>query len=362
MVGLFAMDINWILDITGDSGAAALAGLLVGVIFGVAAQRSRFCLRAATVEFARGRLGSRMAVWLLCFSTAVFWTQAFALSGLVPLEQTRWLASTGSLSGAILGGLIFGAGMVLARGCPGRLLVLAPSGNLRALLSGLVFAVIAQMSLHGVLAPARDTLAGLWTMGPAHIELLSAIGLGRYAGLVLGAVLALIALAASWRAGIHWPVLVFGSGVGFSVGAGWLLTATISRQAFDPVPIESLTFSGPSADTLMFFMTASDTLDFDVGLVPGVFLGAALAALLAREWKLEGFEGAKSMRRYLSGAALMGFGAMLAGGCSIGAGVTGGSTFAVTAWVALTAMWVGAVLTDYLVDQPKTRARGPAAA
>ena len=356
------MDINAILEITGDVGAAALVGLVVGAVFGVSSQRSRFCLRAATVEFARGQPGPRFAVWLLCFSTAVFWTQAFSLGGLVPLEQTRWLASPSSLSGAILGGLIFGAGMVLARGCSGRLLVLAASGNLRALLSGLVFAVTAQMSLHGVLAPARDTLAGLWITNPANSELMAFLGLGPHAGLTIGAVLAVVALAASWRAGIAWPVLVFGSGVGFAVGAGWLLTTMISQQAFDPVPIESLTFSGPSADTLMFFMTASDTLDFDVGLIPGVFLGAALAALLAREWKLEGFEGARSMRRYLSGAAMMGFGAMLAGGCAIGAGVTGGSTFATSAWLALTAMWLGAVLTDYLVDQPKAGAHGPARA
>ena len=172
------MDINDILEVTGDTGAAALIGLLVGALFGVASQRSRFCLRAATVEFARGQLGPRMAVWLLCFSTAVFWTQAFALAGLVPLEQSRVLAAPGSLSGAILGGLLFGAGMVLARGCSGRLLVLAAGGNLRALLSGLVFAVTAQMSFHGVLAPARDTLAGLWTTGASNIELTAFLGLG----------------------------------------------------------------------------------------------------------------------------------------------------------------------------------------
>ncbi len=355
------MDINAVLEITGDTGAAALIGLTVGAIFGVSSQRSRFCLRAATVEFARGQLGPRMAVWLLCFSTAVFWTQAFSLAGLVPLDEARWLSAPGSLSGAILGGLIFGSGMVLARGCSGRLLVLAAGGNLRALLSGLVFAVTAQMSLYGVLAPAREALAGLWLTGPTNIELTGFLGFGPYAGVVFGVVLAMIALAASWRAGIAWPVLVFGSGVGFAVGAGWLLTAMVSAQAFDPVPIESLTFSGPSADTLMFVLTAADVIDFDVGLIPGVFLGAALAALLAREWKLEGFEGAKSMRRYLSGAAMMGFGAMLAGGCAIGAGVTGGSTFAMSAWLALTCMWIGAVLTDYLVDQPKGSPVGPTA-
>jgi hypothetical protein len=44
---------------------------------------------------------------------------------------------------------MFGMGMILARGCSSRLLVLAAQGNLRALLSGLVFAVTAQSALTG---------------------------------------------------------------------------------------------------------------------------------------------------------------------------------------------------------------------
>jgi len=41
----------------------------------------------------------------------------------------------------------------------------------------------------------------------------------------------------------------------------------------------------------------------------------------------------------------MGFGSMLAGGCAVGAGMSGGAIFALTAWVALAFMWVGAVST-----------------
>ncbi len=57
------------------------------------------------------------------------------------------------------------------------------------------------------------------------------------------------------------------------------------------------------------------------------------------------------MTRSGIGAAAMGFGGMLAGGCAIGAGVTGGSIFVGTAWLALTCMWIGATLTDMVVDQ-----------
>ncbi len=119
--------------------------------------------------------------------------------------------------------------------------------------------------------------------------------------------------------------------------------------------------SGPSANTLMFFLEDSSVLGFDVGLVPGVFIGAFLSSLVGRQFQFQGFEGESQMRRSLTGAALMGFGAMLAGGCAIGAGVTGGSIFVATAWLALTAMWVGAVVTDALVDQRVIRQAGVAA-
>ena len=121
-------------------------------------------------------------------------------------------------------------------------------------------------------------------------------------------------------------------------------------MAFDPVNVTSATFTGPSANTLMFFLEPMPSLRFDIGLVPGVVLGAFLAALFAGELKWQGYDGADAMRRSLFGAALMGFGGMLAGGCAIGS-LTGASVFATTAWLALLCMWIGAALTDFLVDQ-----------
>lgn len=262
------------------------------------------------------------------------------------------MAVAGSWSGAIIGGLMFGAGMVLARGCSGRLLVLAATGNLRAAISGLIFAVVAQMSLHGWLAPMRAWFAGLWvTPGGTNVDLLAALGLPEVSGLALGIAIAAMALALVRRNGVTVPTIVFASGVGFAVALGWVLTFSLAEVAFEPMAVTSATFSGPSADTLMFFLTQNPRLEFDVGLVPGVFVGALIAAWAGRELKFQGFEGEGQMRRSMTGAALMGFGAMLAGGCAIGAGVTGGSIFVGTAWLALFCMWVGAGVTDWLVDQ-----------
>lgn len=361
---MLEIDFTPLFDHLGEPQTIALAGLLVGLIFGVAAQRSRFCLRAAVAEFAGGEIGPKVALWLLAFSTAVFWVQALLAADMLDLTEARWRTATASISGAILGGLIFGAGMILARGCPGRLLVLAASGNLRSLLAGLVFAVVGQASLYGVLAPIRETLATAWTTGADNPDLIAAAGFGPGLGLALAILAAAAALVAARRARVSARTLWFGSGVGFAVALGWWLTGQFYAQAFDPVAIESVTFSGPSANLLMAVLSPDWSFEFDLGLVPGVIIGSALAAAAFGEWRWEGFRDVANMQRSIIGAAMMGFGAMLAGGCAIGAGVTGGSIFAMTAWTALTAFWIGGMaahrLIDYEAPAPKADLARPA--
>ena len=341
-----------LLERFGEANIEAAMGLIVGIVFGFAAQRSQFCLRAATVEFARGQLGPRLSIWLLTFSTAVVWVQGAQALGLFRAADARMMAVAGSWSGAVIGGLMFGAGMVLARGCSGRLLVLAATGNLRSVIAGLVFAIFAQMSLYGWLSPLRLWLAELWvTPGGQNLHLLTLMGVPEAAGLWLGLAVAVLGLVLSLRNGLSARVLIFASGVGFAVALGWVATWNLAQVSFEPVSVTSATFTGPSANTLMFFLNPNPALRFDVGLVPGVVIGAFMGALVGRELKWQGYDGADAMRRSLIGAALMGFGGMLAGGCAIGAGVTGGSAFVATAWLALLCMWIGAGITDALVDQ-----------
>lgn len=348
-----------------ETGSGALGGLLIGAFFGFAAQRSRFCLRAACIEFWRGAMGGRVSVWILSFATAVTLTQAAVLGGLLDTSSIRALGSAGSLSGAIIGGAMFGVGMVLARGCASRLLVLSATGNLRALLSGLVFAVIAQASLRGVLSPARDAIAGMWTIrGSDALDALAWAGLPGQAGIVLGAAWLVLGLGLAWRWGMKGTTVAASVAVGAAVAAAWTFTSFLAQISFDPQPVKSLSFTGPSANVLMAALSMPALrLDFDLGLVPGVFAGSFLAAAWGRELALEGFQGGAGMRRYLAGAALMGFGGMLAGGCAIGAGVSGAAVFASISWVTLFAMWVGAGLADAVIDRrPEPAAALPAGA
>ena len=266
----------------------------------------------------------------------------------------RQLANRGSLSGALVGGLLFGVGMVMTRGCASRLLILSANGNLRALLSGLVFAVTAQATLAGSLAPLRSEIAGWWTVeGGSARNLLALVGAGHWDGLVLGALWLAVALYFSWRSGNRAWMWLGGLCTGLAVALAWWFNHAVAQASFDVVPVGGLTFSGPSAEWLMRVLAnPGTTFGFDAGMLPAVFVGSLLGALVGREFKVEGFKDGYSMARYIAGAMAMGFGSMLAGGCAVGAGMTGGAIFSLTAWLALAGMWLGAGFMDRWLAEP----------
>jgi len=340
------VNIASLLESWGDSNVLAMAGALVGFIFGLAAQRTRFCARAAVVECCEGQTGDRFSVWWLAFGAALVGVQALVWAGGLKPADARYIGAAGSVSGAVLGGLLFGAGMILTRGCASRLLILSANGNLRALLAGLVFAVTVQASIAGWLAPARQAMASWWPIdgGPGR-DLLQLSGLGPPGGLAL----ALLALGTGFFFFFkthqrRWGLALGAVIVGLSIALGWGLTQAIAAQSFEAVQIQGLSFSSASAEMLMRVLSSgtSPSVGFDAGLLPATFAGSLLGALLGAEFKLEGFKTENKLGHYLIGAVLMGFGAVLAGGCTVGAGMSGGSVFSLTAWLTLIAIWLGA--------------------
>lgn len=313
-------------------------------------------MRAAVIESAAGRIGERFMVWFLTFSTAVVATQTLILSGALDVSEARQLSATGSLSGALIGGMMFGAGMILARGCSSRILILSATGNLRALVTGLVLTVVAQASLRGILSPTRQQLAELWTVpGGSARDLLAFAGGGSQIGMLIAITGFLLAVALAARRGIPRRGWAGGVAIGVVAALAWTFTYALSQLTFEPTPVMGISFVGPSADTLMGLInTPALPLTFDLGLIPGVFAGSLIACMVAGEFSLQGFEGGANMIRYLSGGVLMGFGGMLAGGCTVGAALTGSSVFSLTAWVAMASMWVAGAAMHRALDR-----RGP---
>ncbi len=231
-----------LIDWLGEDLSLALGGLVIGALFGFFAQRSRFCLRAAVVEVARAQAGAKLSVWLLAFSSALILTQTMILLGAFDTANVRQLSSPGSVSGSLIGGLLFGIGMVLARGCSSRLLVLAANGNLRALLSGLIFAVTAQASMSGVLSPWREALGRLWTIdGGSARDLLASTGIGNRGGLLFGLLWRAAGAWFAWRRRSRAWNWVGAIGAGLSVACAWWFTYRMSALVFQPAAVQSTT-------------------------------------------------------------------------------------------------------------------------
>ncbi|QFS82375.1 putative inner membrane protein [Roseivivax sp. THAF40] len=335
--------------------AAIFFGLGLGVLFGILAEITRFCFRRALVGEDRR---SAAGVWLTAFAAALLGTQAAVLTGLVSFDAHRFMAADLPVLAIAVGGLLFGAGMVLTRGCVSRLTVLTASGNLRGLFVLVLFAIVAHATLKGVLAPLRTSL------GAVTVPLGEAVSLAALPGgaALWTALLAIAALAFAVRSGTRPVMLGLAALLGLLVPAGWVGTGFVLYDDFDPVAMESLSFTAPWADTL-FFTVASTSIPagFGVGLIGGVLAGALVSALIAGRFAWQSFESPAQTGRYGAGAALMGVGGVLAGGCTVGAGLAGVPTLSVAALLALGAIAAGAfAMQAILVRAPRAGIMHPA--
>jgi uncharacterized membrane protein YedE/YeeE len=317
-------------------GEVALAGFAVGVAFGALARWSGFCLRGAVEDVLTRPDAPRTRGFLLAMVVALASVQALVLTGQLDLSKAVVLPTSLFWGGAVLGGLLFGVGMVLTGGCGTRMLVLAGGGNLRSVMVFLVCGFVAYATIRGILAPARAALMAASSVTLTQQTLPLVVG-----GLLLVAALAFIV----WRPGAT-RQLIGGALIGALVPVGYLVTAVLGRDDFDPTIVESLNSTRGGGDSLIYLLTwTGSKINFGIAFVAGVLVGAALVALLRREFRLEGFERPADMLRYALGGALMGVGGVLALGCTVGNGLTGIASLAPTSFIALPAMVLAAAAT-----------------
>jgi uncharacterized membrane protein YedE/YeeE len=255
--------------------------------------------------------------------------------------------------------------MVLAGGCPSRNLARAGGGDLRALLTLVVLGLVAFMTIAGVLAPARAALevatgmalAGVPTQGLGDL-LAAHAGIARgWAKPVAAALAAAVALAycfadAKFRTSpLH---IASGLAVGLTVVAGWALTGlAYDEMAARPSPPISLTYIRPVGDTLQWLAlyTATPVPGFGVASVLGALLGAFVASITQRRFRLVTFADTGDTVRNLLGAALMGVGGVMALGCTVGQAVTGVSTLALGSFLTFAAIVAGGFLGLRLLER-----------
>jgi hypothetical protein len=330
-----------------------VAGLAIGIALGFAARWGRFCTLSALERRWYGDDDSGIRGLMLAAAAAILGSQALHAAGLVDLGQSIYLAPSFSLFGVALGGLMFGFGMAMVGACGFSALIQLGGGSLRALVALSALGLTALATAGGVLAPLRLTIEGVGRVDMsfagessigAALSALAGPDLRAATALLVGLGLAAWALASpAYRARrAEWIAALV---VGLCVPAGWLATTFQRAEGFEPRMLEAISFVRPVGEFVLTAIAYTGvTPSFGAGVVAGVALGAGLAAWRRRDMRWEACDDARELGRHIGGAALMGFGGMLAMGCTIGQGLSAFSALAVTAPVVILCIAIGARL------------------
>ena len=336
-----------------DAGnIVVVSGLLIGLAYGAVGLLSGFCLLSGLRGWWAEGDGRLIRTYALALGVAIAATQLLAAGNVVDLGKSIYLQPTFSAPLMFAGGVLFGYGMVLANGCASRALVLLGRGNLRSFVVVIVLGIAAQMTLKGLVAPARIAALQLSQAAPKVVSLpalLSALGLSEsFARMLAASVIAgalIIFAFAHARFQRAWGQIAAGVAIGLMVAAGWFATGYLGADDFNPAAVTSLTFIAPIADALQYVMLSTgSTLNFGIATVGGVFAGSLITALATGRFELEGYRSPQHMLRSAGGAALMGTGGVMAFGCSVGQGLTGLSTLSVASFIAVAGIVFGTAI------------------
>jgi uncharacterized membrane protein YedE/YeeE len=356
------------MDLSPVHKVASLA-CVIGVIFGAVANKTNFCTMGAVSDWVNLGDKGRLRAWLLAIGVAILLSHGMQWLGWIELNQAIYLTPNLGWLGYLLGGALFGIGMTLASGCGQRTLVRVGGGNLKSLVVMLFLGLTAYMTMRGLLALVRVNLIdvssvdlGALGMQDQGIGTLLATAAGidddtwvtRALAFLLGSGLFLYAF---WDTEFRrsFDNMLAGLVIGFIIASGWYVTGVIGFDDFEPVRFESYTFVAPTGDSLQYLMTFTGaTINFGIAAVFGVILGSFLYTVSTRKFRIEFFVSRDDMIRHILGGILMGFGGVLALGCTVGQGITGMSTLALGSLLVLCSIIFGSALTMkteyYLMD------------
>ncbi|MBL8310251.1 MAG: YeeE/YedE family protein [Burkholderiales bacterium] len=343
--------------------AAAWWAFVISLLFGAVAQRSNYCTMGAISDITNFGDWTRARMALCSVGVAIIGVAWLKASGTVDMAKSFYVAPKLIWLSHIVGGLLFGFGMTLASGCGSKTLIRVGTGSLRALVTLLMMGVFAWFTLRGVLAVFRvAALDAVSVTLPTPQDLPSLLGLSGMGAtavaLVIGAALLAFAFLGREFRRDPWN-WVGGLVIGAVVIAGWYASGRVGFIAEHPESLEaawvatnsgrpeSLTFTAPPAyllELLAFWSDKSKFLTFGVASILGVIVGACGMALATRTFRWEGFASVEDLANHLIGAALMGFGGVLALGCTIGQGLSGMSTLALGSLITVVCIVIGCKL------------------
>ena len=209
----------------------------LSLLAGILVHRGHFCTMGAISDWVVMRYATRLRQWALAVAVATAGFGLMAWLGWISPLSTIYASSQLAWLSALLGGAMFGIGMVLASGCSSKSLVRLAAGNLKSLVVLLAMAVSALAAMRGLTAVWRvhglDTVAIHLPYGPFVGQWISAFfaldlrtGLGISAALVSMLLLGWVVIDRRFHTVFNWAT---GAGLGLLVVALWWVSARPKR-------------------------------------------------------------------------------------------------------------------------------------
>ncbi len=346
----------------------AWGAFVLAFVFGFVGNRTNFCTMGAVSDVVNMGDWNRMRMWLLAIAVAILGANALELAGLLKLSNSIYPGANFTWLSYLVGGALFGIGMTLGSGCGSKTLIRVGGGNLKSVVVLVFMAIAAYMTLRGLFGTVR-----VGVLEPVSVQLATGqdlpsllakwFGAERRAmeigvAAVVGGALAVFALAR--REFRQFDYLLGGIVVGLVIVGGWYVSGRLGYVAEHPETLqeawvatnsgrmESFSFVAPQAfllELLMFWTDKSKVVTFGIASALGVIAGSAAYAFASKSFRLESFRDAPDMLRHIVGGILMGFGGVVALGCTIGQGITGFSTLAAGSILTFFAIIAGAAAT-----------------
>jgi uncharacterized protein len=309
------------------------SAFLTGLVFGYVIQRGGFCLTRAVSNAALTGDTTVLRAYVLALVVAMVGVQVLEVTGVVeiPIRPLHWLAN-------IVGGLLFGVGMIIAGGCAGSTWYRLGEGAIGAGVVLVGFAVGATTVRVGLLRPVREALQrpAITLADGAAPTLYAVIGLSPWIVIAILAAAAAVWLRRGRGEPEHgkWPWPLTGVAVGVMITVGWW------ASTFGERPM-GINFAANTGEILTYPMVGFPTrITWGMVMALAVPVGAFVGAWLAGEfrWKLPpGW----SLVKIFAGGLLMGGSALLAEGCNINQGLTNSATLALGSLLTFASMGAG---------------------
>jgi uncharacterized membrane protein YedE/YeeE len=330
-----------------------VSGILVGVLFGFVLQRGRYCMNSAFRDVIFVNDLTLFRSYLIALLIAIIGANLLEDFGFMGEGLRR---QSFNIVANIIGGYLFGLGMVLAGGCGSGVVYRVGEGYVSAFVAVLGFASSLVATYHGPLKPIMQYLksfkVSIGEVGnPALWDILGGQSMKWIVIAVVAAIIIPIVLkgkpfAKGPKKGYSWSL------TGLMLGI--ILILALWASNYWGGQTRGLSAAGPTAEAYLAVVLGNSMSKFDPmfdfwGIFKGTWsalyilgipLGAYLSARGLKEYKLQA-PPANEIMRVFGGSIIMGFGAATAGGCTVGHALTGVSSLAIASIVATIFMVLG---------------------